>query len=415
MLNIFDQFKEIFVYLKQYKSRTAMTMFGIIWGTLTVILLLSFGVGVKKQMSKNMHGIGEGIAIVWPGRTSIPFQGYGRDRPIRLNEDDIEYIRTEVRQIQRISPEFSKWGSAVRVGDKINRPNVTGIIPEYGPMRNIWPEDGGRWLNEKDNEHKRRVVFLGNRLRDFLFGDKANVIGKYVFIDETPFMVIGVMKQKTQNSSYNQRDRDRAFIPMTTFKSIFGYRYVSNFVYQINDPLGSERIRKQVYTALGKKFKFDPNDKETLGIWDTTEMDRFAFYFSIGFNAFMGLIGIITLIVGGIGLANIMYVVVQERTREIGIRRATGAKRRTIMGQFILEAFMIIGIGAAIGFILAIGAISLIQAMPMESFKEAVGAPEFNPMVAVVTIAVLSMIGFLAGFFPARRASRLNVIDCIRY
>jgi putative ABC transport system permease protein len=415
MLNIFDQFKEIFVYLKQYKSRTAMTMFGIIWGTLTVILLLSFGVGVKKQMSKNMHGIGEGIAIVWPGRTSIPFQGYGRDRPIRLNEDDIEYIRTEVRQIQRISPEFSKWGSAVRVGDKINRPNVTGIIPEYGPMRNIWPEDGGRWLNEKDNEHKRRVVFLGNRLRDFLFGDKANVIGKYVFIDETPFMVIGVMKQKTQNSSYNQRDRDRAFIPMTTFKSIFGYRYVSNFVYQINDPLGSERVRKQVYTALGKKFKFDPNDKETLGIWDTTEMDRFAFYFSIGFNAFMGLIGIITLIVGGIGLANIMYVVVQERTREIGIRRATGAKRRTIMGQFILEAFMIIGIGAAIGFILAIGAISLIQAMPMESFKEAVGAPEFNPMVAVVTIAVLSMIGFLAGFFPARRASRLNVIDCIRY
>ena len=392
-----------------------MTMFGIIWGTLTVILLLSFGVGVKKQMSKNMHGIGEGIAIVWPGRTSIPFQGYGRDRPIRLNEDDIEYIRTEVRQIQRISPEFSKWGSAVRVGDKINRPNVTGIIPEYGPMRNIWPEDGGRWLNEKDNEHKRRVVFLGNRLRDFLFGDKANVIGKYVFIDETPFMVIGVMKQKTQNSSYNQRDRDRAFIPMTTFKSIFGYRYVSNFVYQINDPLGSERVRKQVYTALGKKFKFDPNDKETLGIWDTTEMDRFAFYFSIGFNAFMGLIGIITLIVGGIGLANIMYVVVQERTREIGIRRATGAKRRTIMGQFILEAFMIIGIGAAIGFILAIGAISLIQAMPMESFKEAVGAPEFNPMVAVVTIAVLSMIGFLAGFFPARRASRLNVIDCIRY
>jgi len=415
MLNIIDQFKEIFIYLKQYKSRTAMTMFGIIWGTLTVILLLSFGVGVKRQMSKNMHGIGEGIAIVWPGRTSIPFQGYGRDRPIRLNEDDIEYIRTEVRQIQRISPEFSKWGSAVRVGDKINRPNVTGIIPEYGPMRNIWPEDGGRWLNEKDNEYKRRVVFLGNRLRDFLFGDKANVIGKYVFIDETPFMVIGVMKQKTQNSSYNQRDRDRAFIPMTTFKSIFGYRYVSNFVYQINDPLGSERVRKQVYAALGKKFKFDPNDKETLGIWDTTEMDRFVFYFSIGFNAFMGLIGIITLIVGGIGLANIMYVVVQERTREIGIRRATGAKRRTIMGQFILEAFMIIGIGAAIGFVLAIGAISLIQAMPMESFKEAVGAPEFNPMVAVITIAVLSLIGFLAGFFPARRASRLNVIDCIRY
>ena len=110
MVNLIENLREIFHYLGQYKARTAMTMFGIIWGTLTVILLLSFGVGVKKQMSKNMHGIGEGIAIVWPGRTSIPFEGYGRDRQIRLNEDDIELIRREVKGIRRISPEFHKWG-----------------------------------------------------------------------------------------------------------------------------------------------------------------------------------------------------------------------------------------------------------------------------------------------------------------
>lgn len=291
-----------------------MTMFGIIWGTMTVIILLAFGVGVQKQMSKNMHGIGEGIAIVWPGSTSIPFEGYGRDRRIRLTEDDIELLRTEIREIKRISPEFSKWGSAIRVKDKINRPNITGIIPEYNEMRNIWPEDGGRWLNDLDLKQKRRVVFIGNRLRDFLFGDNADVIGKYVYIDETPFKVVGVMREKTQNSSYNQRDRDRAFIPMTTFKSIFGYQFIDNFVYQIDDPRLSKTVRTQVYTTLGKKFKFDPNDSETLGIWDTTNFDEFIFYFTLGFNIFMGLIGVITLIVGGIGLANIMYVVVQERT-----------------------------------------------------------------------------------------------------
>jgi putative ABC transport system permease protein len=202
---------------------------------------------------------------------------------------------------------------------------------------------------------------------------------------------------------------------MTTFKSIFGYRYVSNFVYQISDPRISDTVEKQVYATLGKKFRFDPTDTETLGIWDTTEFDEFIFYFTLGFNIFMGIIGVITLIVGGIGLANIMYVVVQERTREIGIRRASGAKRRTILGQFILEAFIVIGIGALIGFILAVGIIMLFNALPIEDFKEAVGTPVLNPEVAIITVIILGSIGFLAGYFPARRASRLNVIDCIRY
>jgi len=412
--NLFDNLREILHDLAQYKARTAMTMFGIIWGTMTVILLLAFGVGVGKQISKNMHGIGEGIVIAWPGRTSIPYKGYGRDRQIRLTEEDIEFIRTEVNEIKRISPEFSFWGSPMRVRDKINRNNLTGILPEFGEMRNIWPESGGRWINDLDIKYRRRVVFIGNSLRDFLFGENANAIGKYVFIGETPFMVIGVMKPKTQNSSYNSRDQDRAFIPYTTFKSIIGSRYVSNFVYQIKDPKINALVRKKVYTALGKKFKFDPDDKETLGIWDTTEFDEFIGNFSLGFTLFMGLIGLVTLIVGGIGLANIMYVVVQERTHEIGIRRSVGAKGRHIFGQFIFEAFVVIGIGAMMGFLLAIGLIELIAAIPSETLREAVGLPELNLVVALVTICILSSIGFLAGFFPARRAAKLQIVDCLR-
>ena len=407
-----DALHDVLSYMRQYKSRTFMTMFGIIWGTMTVILLLSFGVGVRKMLSKSMHGIGEGIAIVWPGATSIPYEGYGRGRRIRLTDDDIEYIRTEVRDILRISPEFSRWGTAVRVGDKINKPNVTGIIPEYGVMRNIWPEPGGRWLNELDIEKRRRVVFIGNRLRDFLFGEKADAIGKYVYIGETPFLVVGVMKEKIQDSSYNSRDRDRAFIPMTTFKSVFGYQYVDNFVYQIDDPRRSETVQTKVYAALAKKFIFDPNDKETLGIWDTTEFDEFIFYFTIGFNGFMGVIGVITLVVGGIGLANIMYVVVQERTSEIGIRRAVGAKRRIILRGFVAESFIIIGFSAMVGLALAVTIISIVASFPVQDY---IGIPELNLQVAIVTAIVLSTIGFLAGYFPARRASRLNVVDCLRY
>jgi len=413
--NLFENLKEILHDLGQYKARTAMTMFGLIWGTMTVILLLAFGVGVGKQMSKNMHGIGEGIAIVWPGRTSIPFEGYGRDRRIRLTEEDIEYLRMEIKDIKRISPEYSTWRQPARVLDKVNRLNLTGILPEFGVMRNIWPESGGRWLNDMDIKYKRRVVFIGNRLRDFLFGENEDVIGKYVFIGETPFMVIGVMRPKTQNSSYNSRDRDRAFIPYTTFKSITGYRYVSNFIYQIDDPKINAQVREKVYTALGKKFKFDPEDKETLGIWDTTTFDVFIENFSLGFTLFMGMIGVITLIVGGIGLANIMYVVVQERTQEIGIRRSVGAKGRHIFGQFIFEAFVVIGMGALIGFLLAVGLIELIAAIPSEELREAVGLPELNLVVALSTMFILALIGFLAGFFPARRAAKLHVIDCLRY
>ena len=415
MTNLYESLKEILSYLRQYKARTAMTMFGIIWGTLTVVLLLAFGVGVKKQMSINMHGIGEGLVIVWPGQTSIPYEGYGKGRPIRLNEDDIEMIRANVQEIKYISPEFSKWGSPIRVGDKINRPNISGIIPEYAIMRSIRPEPGGRWLNDLDIEQNRRVVFIGNKLRDFLFGENADAIGKYVYIEETPFLVVGVMLDKTQNSSYSSRDQDRAFIPMTTFKSIFGFKYLNNFVYQITGPLVSAQAKKNVYAAVAKKFKFDPNDKETLGIWDTTEFDTFIFYFNLGFNIFMGLMGVVTLIVGGIGLANIMYVIVQERTREIGIRRSVGAKSRNIFGQLLLEAFVVIGIGAVIGFVLALILINLIAAIPVQEFREAVGVPVFDPWVAIITVLILGMVGFLAGFFPARRAAKLNVIDCLRY
>jgi putative ABC transport system permease protein len=414
VIRIKESFREIFLYLRQYKSRTAMTMFGIIWGTLTVILLLSFGVGVRKQMSKNMHGMGESIVLVWPGQTSIPFAGYGRNRAIRLTHKDIEYIRREIPNIIAISPEYHRWGMTVRLQDKIQRPNITGCIPEYGPMRNVWPQSGGRWLNALDEQDQRRVAFLGNDLKDFLFGPETNAIGKYVHVGEIPFRIIGVLQKKTQPSSYASRDKDRVFIPASTFRSIFGYRYVSNFLYQIEDPRLSKGIKDQLYATLGKKFKFDPKDSETLGIWDHSESDLFIFYFTLGLNIFMGMIGTITLIIGGIGLANIMYVVVQERTREIGIKRSVGAKRRTIMGQFILEAFIIIGIGALIGFCLAVFLINIIPVL-IPSMEEYVGFPELNPRVAVITMLILGTIGFLAGFFPARKASRLNVVDCLRY
>lgn len=411
MNRLLDTFREILNTFRQYKSRTAMTLFGIIWGTVTVIVLLAFGAGVRKSMSKNMHGLGEGIAIMWPGRTSIAYQGYGRDRRIRFREEDAEVLRKEIQELEAISPEYSRWNTPLKKGEQVIRPNISGIIPEYGPVRNIWPQPGGRWLNDLDLRERKRVVFLGYKLKEFLFGKETDAVGKTVLVGESPFLVIGVLKEKTQPSSYNARDQDRAFIPASTFASVFGNQYIENIIYKPKNPTQAQFVQTRIYEVLGKKYIFDPKDKQALGIWDTSEQDKFVYYFSLGLNIFLFVIGALTLTVGGIGLANILYVVVQERTREIGVRRSVGAKRKHIMGQFITEAFIIVGIGAVIGFFIAFILIKLISLLPIEEY---VGHPILSLPVAFLTMAVLSVVGFLAGYFPARRASRLIVADCLR-
>lgn len=411
MKQVADIIREVFFFMRQYKSRTFMTMFGLIWGTMTVVLLLSFGVGVEKAMKKNMHGMGDGIAILWPGTTTKAWQGYNRGRDIRFRIEDVELLRQEIGEFNAISGEYIYYNRPVRVGDKINKPPVTGVMPEYGPMRNCIAQAGGRWINEMDMKNKRRVAFIGYELRNLLFGENDDCVGKYVMIGETPFQIIGILKKKTQPSSYSYRDQDRIFIPLSTFQSLYGWRYLSNIVYQVSNPTRNEIVQDKIYEVFAKRFKFDPTDKNALGIWDTTESDKFIYYFSMGFKLFLGLIGIITLVVGGIGLANIMYVVVRERTKEIGIKRSIGAKRRVIMGQFLIEAFMIIGIGAFVGFILALILIQVITMAPIEDY---VGDPQLSWPVAFLSIFILSTVGFLAGFFPARRASRLEVVECLR-
>ena len=412
MRHFFDTVGQVLFYLRENKSRTFMTMFGLIWGTMTVVLLLSFGSGVGTSMKKNMHGMGDGIAILWPGTTTKVWQGYNRGRGLRFRPDDVELLRREVGEFSAISGEFIYYERPTRASEKIAKPPVTGVLPEYGPMRNCIAQAGGRWLNDNDIKNKRRVVFLGYKIRDLLFGEGYDAIGEYIHIGETPFRVIGILKEKTQPSSYSYRDQDRVFIPLSTFQSLYGWRYLSNIVYQVENPTRNKIVEEKIYQTFAKRFKFDPTDRNALGIWDTTESDKFIYYFSFGFQAFLGIIGAITLVVGGIGLANIMYVVVQERTREIGIKRSIGAKRRVIMSQFLIEAFMIIGIGASIGFLFALGLIRVISMMPIEDY---VGHPELSWPVAIASVTILSLVGFLAGFFPARRASRLEVVECLRY
>ncbi len=396
--------------LRAQKLRTALTVFGIMWGTVAIVVLLAFGMGFKRQLSISMHGIGESIGIMFPASTSKPFEGFGIGRPIRLTEDDAWLMRDQVAELKAVCPEYMMYELKLRNGENIINGPATGIYPVYADMRNIIPEAGGRFINDLDIADRRRVALIGNEVKRLLYGE-SEAIGKAIYVNEVPFTVVGVMQKKTQNSSYNYRDQDRVFIPATTFTSIYGATYVNNIIFQVHDAQQSESAIEHVREVLGRKHRFDPKDTDAIWIWDTTMFDRFIGTFFFAFNIFMGVIGGFTLAVGGIGVANIMYIVVQERTREIGVKRAVGATRGNIMVQFLAETFLIIGLGSVLGFLIAVGITAGMQYIPI---KEFVGTPIISVEVGVITCLVLSLIGFAAGFFPARRAANLNVVDCLR-
>lgn len=398
--------------VRAQKLRTTLTILGITWGTVAVVVLLAFGSGLERQNRKNMHGMGDGIVVLLGGRTTIPYQGFPDGRGISLRAEDADVLRQEISDIAEISPEYRTSGVPVRRGTAITTPTVTGIDPIYGDMRNIIPEPGGRFINELDVIGRRRVLVLGDEIKRLLFGD-AEAVGATVYVGETPFTVVGVMMPKTQNSSYFSRDKDRVFMPSSTFRSVFGHVYLSNIVYRPSDATRSEAVEEQVYQTLGRKHRFDPADEDALSVWDTNEADKFMSYFFLGFNLFLGIIGSFTMTVGGIGVANIMYVVVRERTLEIGIKRSVGARKRDVLFQVFLESFLIVAIGAMFGMLISIGLVESLAYLP-EGAKEVVGTPTLSPAVLVTTMSLLAAIAFLAGFFPARRAARLDPVDCLR-
>ncbi len=402
--------KQFLQDIRKQKLRTFLTTFGIIWGTAATIILVAFGEGLYKYQQKRFHGLGDRITIIWSGRTSRPYNGLPKNRRIRFTDEDVDMLKREVHGISVASPEYSRSASITYKRKTFNQ-DLLGIYPEWGIARNIIPEAGGRFIDEIDQEYRKRVVFLGTKVRDNLFGEGVNPVGEYVTIKGVPFLVIGVMKDKSQNSSYSGRDRHKMFVASTTFQTMFDRRYPNNMVYQVAEGVSSGAVLKKVYSSLGRKYKFDPDDEEALMVWDTVKSEEQWKPFFEGFKLFLGIIGVFTLIVGGIGTANIMYVVVKERTREIGVKIALGATRAHIMGQIIFESLLITAAGGTLGFFVA----KFFEFIfPKFGLGEYVGDPIIAADAVIVTISIIGGMGFLAGFFPARRASRLNPVEALR-
>jgi putative ABC transport system permease protein len=403
------QLKQLLRDLRTQKMRTFMTTFGIVWGTTAVSLLLAFGQGFHKQIYKSSAGLGENICIAWPSRTSIPYQGLGKGRRIRMDEDDMALIAARADGLQSISSEY-EGSFKLRNGTKTLAVDVHGVTPQWGAMRSMSVRPGGRWIDALDWNLRRRVAFLGNDLAASVFGSD-DPIGKSILLNGSPFLVVGVMVKKDQDSAYSGRDKDNVFIPGSTYLALTGQKYVDEFIFRAKDTNRTKTLKAQVLEIAAGKHRFDPKDKEAIGIWDTTENFKFINTFMIGFRTFLAIVGSLTLVVGGIGVSNIMNVVVEERTREIGIKMALGARPGAILLQFLLETLILTAVGGAIG--LGITA-ALCAAFPAIGLSDYVGNPTISPLVAGITASLLGAIGLLAGYFPARDAARLDPVVAMK-
>jgi putative ABC transport system permease protein len=396
------------------RKRIALTVMAIAWGTLSIVLLLSFGEGMKRSFHKNVRGLGEGIGILWPGATTRAHLGLPSGRAITFTDEDAPLLKARIPELAAVSREYAKR-IGVSAGAKTVNARVRGVDPEFGPMRNIIPQAGGRFLNDNDLREKRRVVILGDELAQDLFG-RQDVVGQSVQINQSSFLVIGVMQPKVMMGMYSGPDKGQATMPSTTFKSMFTDARVGNMVYQPLSLAVADQAKAQIYRVLGRKYRFDPDDTRALGIWDTRENQRITENIAVGIQIFLGIIGALTLFVGGMGVANIMYAVVKERTREIGVKMALGAKVRQVMAPFVMEALLMTVLGGILGTGVGLVLMGVIASLPLkgEAF-DFLGRPTFSFPIALATSAILGLVGMLAGYFPARRAASVNPAVSLRY
>lgn len=402
---------------KIQRKRMFMTVMAITWGTISIILLLSFGEGMKRSMNVGKRGTGEGIMVVWASETGRAYAGFNAGRKIWIRPDDMKLLEANIPEIESIAGEMIRWGVQLSCGRTAVNKKVVGAEPAYGNMRCHYPEAGGRFLNRMDEEKKRRVVFLGNKVKEEMFG-AGPAVGNTVLLNGATFTVIGVMREKRQMGMYSGPDENHVVIPLSTFQVIFGDPYIDDVVIKPRYPEQSEFVQRRVYEVLAGKYRFDPDDLRALHIWDIAAAAREMNNVMTGIQIFLGVIGGLTLLIGGIGVANIMYATVKQRVKQIGVQMAVGCRKVYVMGPIVLESVTLTAVGGLLGLFFGYLLVQALAFLSRQSDNEAMqfmGEPTVSIPIAVVTILILGTIGLLAGYFPSRRAASIQPAEALRH
>ena len=410
-----DLLRDTLVTLWAQKRRTLLTMFGIAWGIISITVMVAAGEGLGDGIQKNQETFGKDVMIVFSGRTSMQAGGARAGRLVRWMEDDYIPVAAESPACKYVMPEL---GGDVQVRSLFNSGTipVVGALPPFSEIRSVKAAQG-RFYNDEDNDNARNVAFLGSDTRKQLFAER-DAMGQTIWLNGIPYTVIGVMKAKDQNSSYDGFDTRKIFIPFNSMKRDFPNKppAVEHTVDRLLIAPWSVETHKdcvrQLRRTLARLHNFDPRDEEAASIWDTMKNAEANRMIIVGMEIFMGAVGIATLFLGGLSVMNVMLVSVRERTREIGVRMALGATRKSILRQFFVETIFVVAISGGVGLIISYGFCALVNLAPMPPF--------FTGMltswkIAAMSVFLLGLISILSALYPANRAASVDPIEALRF
>jgi putative ABC transport system permease protein len=409
-------FKQTIAALWHTKLRSFLTMFGIVWGIMSVILLVGLGIGFGIDQANRLKSLGTDIAICFGGKTGMPSGGYAADRDIILKADDAVAIQQLAPLVKNVSPELLSTVSEVSRYNAASRA-VRGVWPAYQNFRSLHLEQG-RLMTDDDEAQGARVVLLGAESNRQLFPGKPS-LGETLAVDGYPYTVIGVLASKQQNGSYGSGpDNSQLFVPFSAMQRDFPPAGKGDIVGQVHDiviqpvsPKVHLAALRQVRQILGDRHHFDPTDLDALWVWDTLEGAQMLANIFKAMTLFFAAVALLTLALGGIGVMNIMLVAVSERTREIGVRKALGATAVDIRRQFIAESAIITLVSGALGLVFGLGIIAALRLLPL---PDILPHPVVSATAIIASLLTLGLITLTAGTYPALRAAQLTPMECLR-
>jgi putative ABC transport system permease protein len=406
-----DKWQEILGMMQKNKLRTFLTAFGVFWGIFMLVMLLGVGNGLQNGVFAEFAGEATNSLWFWQGKTSLPYKGMQPGKQIIYTNQDIEAIKREIKEVEYIAPRNELWGEY-----SISYKNKNGSYTVFGATFEFFRINGeklktGRFINLNDIVEKRKVIVLGEKVSKVLFGDK-DPIGEYVNIKGIYFKVIGLFN----STGNNGRNEERLYIPFSTFQTTFNQlNRVQVFAVTTNNKISAADLSKKIKELLGKRHTFSPDDPQAVGMFNNEEnFQRFTGLFS-GIKTFVFFVGVFTLIAGVIGVSNIMLIIVKERTREIGIRKAIGATPFSIVSLIIMESIVITGFSGYMGLLAGTGLLDLIRYSIEKTNAQLpyFTHPEVDLGIVLIATIILVVSGALAGLVPAVKASKIKPIEAL--